>query len=253
MNDLRFSQQWLRRASCWFLAWLTFQPWRSRQYFPPKGRITSTELYGFTFKKTVLFINYDVRHYAFQPLVTSLLSSSTPCCILFSGIHSLCSSPRPRWQSKIKRTNRKDYSFIYFNVGFYVWDGKINDSKQNGRKHQLLGFLGRGMGSSQGCYLRRTTQTWNKLLHTFMTRVGWERTIKVFERAETFRAFRQPLHDRRSQLLWECNSNLLASSLNFSSILTDLLAFFFIMIPSCIQVTRHEYNKICLVFYAFTF
>jgi hypothetical protein len=31
-------------ASCWFVAWHTFQPWRWRQYVTPKRRLTSIGL-----------------------------------------------------------------------------------------------------------------------------------------------------------------------------------------------------------------
>jgi hypothetical protein len=31
---------WLPPASCWFLAWLTLQPWRRRRHVPPKRPLT---------------------------------------------------------------------------------------------------------------------------------------------------------------------------------------------------------------------
>jgi hypothetical protein len=35
-------------ASCWFLAWITLQPWRWRRHVPPNPPLTSSELHGTT-------------------------------------------------------------------------------------------------------------------------------------------------------------------------------------------------------------
>jgi hypothetical protein len=43
-------------ASCWFLAWLTFQPWRWRQHVPLKCWLTFNELHSIISQKTELFI-----------------------------------------------------------------------------------------------------------------------------------------------------------------------------------------------------
>jgi hypothetical protein len=37
--------------SCWFLAWLTLQPWRWRWHVPPKLQSTFTGLHGTTSQK----------------------------------------------------------------------------------------------------------------------------------------------------------------------------------------------------------
>jgi hypothetical protein len=59
----------------------------------------------------------------------------------------------------------------------------INDSYR-----QSVGFLGRGIGPSQGRYLHRTTQTLKKSGRTSMHGVGLEPTIPVFEIAKRFHA-----------------------------------------------------------------
>jgi hypothetical protein len=43
----------LLHASCWFLSWLTFWPWRWRQYIPLKRWWTYTRVHGITSQKTV--------------------------------------------------------------------------------------------------------------------------------------------------------------------------------------------------------
>jgi hypothetical protein len=53
---------------------------------------------------------------------------------------------------------------------------------------QSVGLLGRGISSSQGHCLHRTTQTQNKRTQISMPRVGFEPTIPVFERAKTVHA-----------------------------------------------------------------
>jgi hypothetical protein len=45
----------LRSSSCWFLAWLSFHPWRWKQQVPPKCQLTFTGLHGVTSHKTELF------------------------------------------------------------------------------------------------------------------------------------------------------------------------------------------------------
>jgi hypothetical protein len=49
-------------ASCWFLARLTLQPWRWRQYVPLKHHMTFSGLYGITCHKLKLFNVIFVFH-----------------------------------------------------------------------------------------------------------------------------------------------------------------------------------------------
>jgi hypothetical protein len=53
---------------------------------------------------------------------------------------------------------------------------------------QSTGFLGRGIGPSQGRYIHRTTQTQNKRTQISMPWAGFEHTIPLFERAKTVHA-----------------------------------------------------------------
>jgi hypothetical protein len=50
-------------ASCWFLAWLTFQPWRWRPNVPPKCQLTFTWIYGFVPEDRILLNHHckDVK------------------------------------------------------------------------------------------------------------------------------------------------------------------------------------------------
>jgi hypothetical protein len=47
--------------SCWFLIWLTLQPWSWRRYVPLKCQLTFTRLQGVISHKTELFIATAVR------------------------------------------------------------------------------------------------------------------------------------------------------------------------------------------------
>jgi hypothetical protein len=42
--------------SCWYIAWLSLQPWRWWQYIPSKRRLTFNGLHGIISQKIVLFI-----------------------------------------------------------------------------------------------------------------------------------------------------------------------------------------------------
>jgi hypothetical protein len=53
---------------------------------------------------------------------------------------------------------------------------------------QSVGLLGRGISSSEGRYLHRTTQIQNTRTQTSVPRMGFEPTISVFERAKTVHA-----------------------------------------------------------------
>jgi hypothetical protein len=53
---------------------------------------------------------------------------------------------------------------------------------------QSVGLLEQEISPSQGRYLHRTTQTWNKRTQTSMPRMGFELTIPVFKRAKTVHA-----------------------------------------------------------------
>jgi hypothetical protein len=57
---------------------------------------------------------------------------------------------------------------------------------------QSVGLLGRGISTSQGLYLHRTTQTQIKRAQTFIPQVGFEPTVLVFERAKTVNTFVRP-------------------------------------------------------------
>jgi hypothetical protein len=48
-------------ASCWFLAWLTLQPWRCRRHVPPKRRLTCNGLHGVISQNIETFIITAVR------------------------------------------------------------------------------------------------------------------------------------------------------------------------------------------------
>jgi hypothetical protein len=41
--------------SCWFLAWINFQPWELRRYIPSKHRVTFNGVHGLIFQKTEFF------------------------------------------------------------------------------------------------------------------------------------------------------------------------------------------------------
>jgi hypothetical protein len=49
------------RAFCWLPTRLTLQPWRWRQYIPPKHHLNFIELHDITFQKTELFVVSVVR------------------------------------------------------------------------------------------------------------------------------------------------------------------------------------------------
>jgi hypothetical protein len=61
-------KQTASRASCWFLAWLIFQPGNWRRHVPPKSRLTFNGLYDvvsqkveeFFVDKDELFLKYTV-------------------------------------------------------------------------------------------------------------------------------------------------------------------------------------------------
>jgi hypothetical protein len=59
-------------ASCWFLAWLIFWPWRWRRHVHPKRRLIFNGLHGITFQKTELINNifdwYSGFWFTFQGL-----------------------------------------------------------------------------------------------------------------------------------------------------------------------------------------
>jgi hypothetical protein len=77
-------------ASCWFLAWFIFQPWRWRRHVPLKRRLTCSGLQDIMSQKTELGIvvvlhvsawakyrNKHVRY--FHGPVKKEFSSTTPC------------------------------------------------------------------------------------------------------------------------------------------------------------------------------
>jgi hypothetical protein len=59
---------------------------------------------------------------------------------------------------------------------------------------QSVGLLERGIGTSQGRYLHTEQHKQNKRTQAYMTRVGFEPTIPVFERAKTVLALARAAH-----------------------------------------------------------
>jgi hypothetical protein len=51
----------LLSASCWFLSWFIFRPWRWRQHVPPNRRLIFNELQDVISQKTELFTSAAVR------------------------------------------------------------------------------------------------------------------------------------------------------------------------------------------------
>jgi hypothetical protein len=74
---------------------------------------------------------------------------------------------------------------------FHIWSSGLFPSEliwNCGLYRQSVGFLGRGISTTQGRYLHRTTQTQKKRGDTFIPLVGFEPTIQEFVRAKTFHA-----------------------------------------------------------------
>jgi hypothetical protein len=57
-------------ASCWFLAWITLQPWRRKRHVRPKRRSTFNVLHGVISQKTELFILTKVRRCSTRYMAT---------------------------------------------------------------------------------------------------------------------------------------------------------------------------------------
>jgi hypothetical protein len=67
-----------------FHAWLTFSPWRWRQFFLPK-RLSLSRLQGLTAQKTVLCLN--ISHSLFLPAAALYLNRSSSCSLLCTCIY----------------------------------------------------------------------------------------------------------------------------------------------------------------------
>jgi hypothetical protein len=56
LQGWRVSKLCLLHSSCWFLDWLTLQPWSWRRYVHPKRQLTFKRLHSITSQKTDLLI-----------------------------------------------------------------------------------------------------------------------------------------------------------------------------------------------------
>jgi hypothetical protein len=65
LQGLKVSQTMTTAASCWFLAWLTFQPWKWRRHVPPKCRLTFTGLHDDMFHEIQFFMCFTCSSLSF--------------------------------------------------------------------------------------------------------------------------------------------------------------------------------------------